>query len=343
MTREMPGQQREYRKRNERPMPDEAPLEESERETMGRSVRAGRRGLTRHEWVEIVKRASKAMLDDNMPMIAQALAFSTFIAIPSVLLVALGMFTLLASPQAITTLMHHFGSVMPQQTTELLGSSLTRLNSHTSAGVVMIVVGIVLALWSTTGAMTTYMAALNIAYKRDETRPFVRRRLLALAMVACIGLAFLLVAVLLLFGPTIEHYLGQTLGIESMFGYLWWAAQWPILIVGLLAAFATLLYLAPNVDQRRWTFLSVGSAAAVVVWLIVSGGFAFYTAHFSSYNKTWGSLSAVIIMLTWLWLTGLALLFGGELNAEAERIRVRSRPDPFEHAFQPRQNEYPRT
>ncbi len=83
----------------------------------------------------------------------------------------------------------------------------------------MIVVGIVLALWSTTGAMTTYMTALNIAYKRDETRPFVRRRLLALAMVACIGLAFLLVAVLLLFGPTIEHYLGQTLGVESMLGY----------------------------------------------------------------------------------------------------------------------------
>jgi membrane protein len=343
MTRQMSGQQSKERKRNERPVPDEAPLEESARGEMGRSARASRRRLTRHEWVEIVKRASKAMLDDNMPMIAQALAFSTFIAIPSVLLVALGMFTLLASPQAITTLMHHFGSVMPQQTTELLGSSLTRLNSHASAGVVMIVVGMVLALWSTTGAMTTYMAALNIAYKRDETRPFVRRRLLALAMVACIGLAFLLVAVLLLFGPTIEHYLGQTLGIESMLGYLWWAAQWPILIVGLLAAFATLLYLAPNLDQRRWTFLSVGSAAAVVVWLIVSGGFAFYTAHFSSYNKTWGSLSAVIIMLTWLWLTGLALLFGGELNAEAERIRLRSRPDSFENAFQSPQNVYPHT
>jgi membrane protein len=160
-------------------------------------------------------------------------------------------------------------------------------------------------------------------------------------MVACIGLAFLLVAVLLLFGPTIEHHLGQTLGIESMLGYLWWGAQWPILIVGLLAAFATLLYVAPNVE-RRWTFLSVGSAAAVVVWLIVSGGFAFYTAHFSSYNKTWGSLSAVIIMLTWLWLTGLALLFGGELNAEAERIRVPS-ADSFENAFKSPQNVYPHT
>ena len=208
----------------------------------------------------------------------------------------------------------------------------------------MIVVGMVLALWSTTGAMTTYMAALNIAYKRDETRPFVRRRLLALAMVACIGACLPAGRRAASVRPDDralprpdardrEHASAISGGRRSGRSC----------IVGLLAAFATLLYLAPNVDQRRWTFLSVGSAAAVVVWLIVSGGFAFYTAHFSSYNKTWGSLSAVIIMLTWLWLTGLALLFGGELNAEAERIRVRSRPDSFENAFQSPQNVYPRT
>lgn len=185
----------------------------------------------------------------------------------------------------------------------------------------MILVGLLLAVWSATGAMTTYMAALNIAYGRDETRPFVRRRLVALVMAACIGVAFLLVAVLLVFGPTIQHYVGHALGVESTLGYVWWAAQWPILLLGLLAAFATLLYLAPNVEHPRWTFLSLGSAIAVATWLIVSGAFAFYTAHFSSYNKTWGSLSAVIVMLTWLWLTGLALLFGGELNAEAERAR----------------------
>jgi membrane protein len=332
----MPGQETEYRTMDERPVPDEAPLEAPMNDEAVRGgTGAGQRDLTRNEWPGIVKRAAKAMLDDNMPMIAQALAFSTFIAIPSVLLVALGMFSLLASPEAIKTLMEHFGSVMPQQATELLGGSLTRLNSHSSAGILMIAVGFVLALWSTSGAMTTYMAGLNIAYRREETRPFVRRRVLALVMVACIGVAFLLVAVLLIFGPTIQRYLGRTLGMESTFGYFWWAAQWPILLVGLLAAFATLLYLAPNVDQRRWSFLSLGSAAAVIVWLIVSGGFAFYTAHFSSYNKTWGSLSAVIIMLTWLWLTSLALLFGGELNAEAERTRTATGSAATERRSQP--------
>ena len=261
------------------------------------------------------------MVDDNMPMIAQALAYSSFLAMPAVLLVVIGVFSLVAGPAAITSLMHHFGAVMPKEATQLLGSSLTRLSSNPSAGITMTVVGFVLAVWSTTGAMTSFMTGLNIAYDCEETRGFVRKRLVALVMSACIGAAFLLVAALLIFGPPIEHYVGQALGIQGVLRYVWWAAQWPILLLGLTAAFATLLHLGPNVDRRRWSFLSVGTATAVVIWLAVSGLFAFYTANFGSYNKTWGALAAVIIMLTWLWLTSLALLFGGELNAEVERRR----------------------
>ncbi len=297
-----------------RPVPDEAPLEDG-------GADAGVTDLSSGDWLQVVKRAGKNTVDDNMPMIAQALAYSTFMAIPAVALVALGVFTLVAGPQTITTLMNHFGSVMPKEATTLLGNSLTRLSQHRSAGVTMTIVGFVLAIWSTTGAMTSYMAGLNVAYRREETRTFVHKRLLALAMAACMGAAFLLVAVLLIFGPVIQHYLGDALGVPRALGYVWWGAQWPILLVGLLAAFATLLYLGPNVEQRRWSFLTVGTVATVGVWLAISGLFAFYTSHFGSYNKTWGSLAAVIVMLTWLWLSSLALLFGAELNAEADRTR----------------------
>ncbi len=309
-----------------RPVPDEAPLEDearpgSEQPDESRKVDAGVTDLSSGDWLDIVKRAAKNTIEDNMPMIAQALAFSTFMAVPAVLLVVVGVFTLVAGPQTITSLMNHFGAVMPDQATQLLGDSLSRLSRHRSAGVTMTIVGFVLALWSTTGAMTSYMAGLNVAYKREETRSFVRKRVLALAMAACMGAAFLLVAVLLVFGPVIQHYVGDALGIPRALGYIWWGAQWPILLVGLLAAFATLLYLGPNVDQRRWSFLTVGTAATVGVWLAVSGLFAFYTSHFGSYNKAWGSLAAVIVMLMWLWLSSLALLFGAELNAEADRTR----------------------
>ena len=316
----------DYQTASGRPLPDEAPLDEAdgpraEQRERRSSADAGLAELSSRDWLDIVKRAGKNTIADNMPMIAQALAYSTFMAIPAVLLVVLGVFTLVAGPQTITSLMDRFGSVMLEQATQLVGSSLTRLSNHPSAGVTMALVGFLLALWSTTGAMTSYMAGLNIAYKREETRSFLRKRVVALVMAACMGAAFLLVAVLLIFGPAIEHYLGRALGIAGVLGYAWWAAQWPILLAGLLAAFATLLYLGPNFEHRRWSFLSIGTAAAVGVWLAVSGLFAFYTSHFGSYNKTWGSLAAVIVMLTWLWLTSLALLFGAELNAEADRTR----------------------
>ena len=198
----------------------------------------------------------------------------------------------------------------------------------------MTAVGFVLALWSTTGAMTSYMTALNLAYDRKDRRNFVKKRLTALVMTAIIGAAFILVAVLLIFGPTIEKYVGNTLGIESVLKWVWWSAQWPLLIAGLLAAFAALLYLGPDVDHPRWKFLTVGSALAVFIWLGASLAFAFYTANFSSYNKTWGSLSAVIVMLMWLWLTALALLFGAEVNSEAERSRELRQGEPAERDLQ---------
>jgi membrane protein len=315
----------DLRRDGARPEPDEAQLEDptgpqpERREPKVEDPGVG--DLSARDWFAIVRRAVKDMLDDNMPMVAQALAYSTFLAIPAVLLVALGVFTLVSGPHTVTTVMNHLGGVMPGEARKLLGSSLTRLNGRHNASLAMTIVGLVLALWSTTGAMTTYMTAVNIAYDRKDRRNFFRKRLTALVMVACIGFAFLLVAVFLILGPTIEKHVGSALGIQSVIKYVWWIAQWPILVAALLAAFAVLLYLGPDVDHPRWRFLSLGSALAVLVWLAASAGFAYYTANFGSYNKTWGSLSAVIIMLVWLWLTGLALLFGAEVNAEAERSR----------------------
>src|SRR5581483_5419843 len=108
-----------------------------------------------------------------------------------------GVFSLLAGPDTITTLMGHFSNVMPSEATSLLGGSLRRLSQRPSEGIAMTIVGFVLALWSTTGAMTTYMTALNLAYERKDGRSFVRKRIVAVELVAVIGFAFLLVAVLL--------------------------------------------------------------------------------------------------------------------------------------------------
>jgi membrane protein len=288
------------------------------------------RDLSFADWRAIVVRAGRKFLGDNATMLASALAYSAFFAIPSVLLVVVGVFTLAVGPATITSLMQHFQHVMPAQATSLLGSSLKRLDAHPAQSIALTVVGFVLAVWSTTGAMTSYMTAINIAYEHKDRRNFLRKRLIAVKMVAVIGSAFLLVAVLLMFGPPVERLVASHVGTaSSAVGWIWWIAQWPILLVGLLVAFATLLYLGPDVEVRRWQFLTPGSLVAALLWIAASGGFAFYSGTFGSYNKTWGSLSAVIVMLTWLWLSAMALLLGAEINAEVERSReLRESPPP---------------
>ncbi|MGH3024350.1 MAG: YihY/virulence factor BrkB family protein, partial [Gaiellaceae bacterium] len=259
-----------------------------------------------------------------------ALAYYAFLAIPAALLVAVGLFSLTAGTDTIESMMNRLEGVVPAEVITLLEDSLTRTTENQSGGLVLIIVGFLLALWTTTGALNALMRGLNRVYDRDETRGFVRQRLTALGMLFFLLLALGLSFGLLVLGPVIADWLGGLLDLEGAFGWIWWTLQWPVLLLGLLFAFAWLLYLGPNVDHPRWRFLSPGSVLAVVIWLVASGLFAVYVSKFSSYNKAWGSLAAVIIMLTWLWLSALALLFGAEVNAETERSRELRRGEPAE-------------
>jgi membrane protein len=293
------------------------------------------RDLSKRDYLAIVVRAGKESLKDHITNLAAALAYYAFLAIPSALLVTVGVFSLVAGDDAISKIVEKLDNVAPQEAVTLIGESLRRVaESQANSGVAMIVVGSVLALWTLTGAMQTLMWALNSAYDREETRGFVKRRVTGLAMVFLMLLAFVLAFGLLVLGPVLSDALGSALGLETIVKWLWWTAQWPILLLGLLFAFATILYLGPNVDHPRWQFLSFGTAISVLVWLLASGGFAIYVSMFGSFDKTWGSLAAVIIMLTWLWLSGLALLFGAEVNAETERSRELRRGEPAEAELQ---------
>jgi membrane protein len=292
------------------------------------------RDLSRRDYVAVAKRAVRESIDDRITDAAAALAYYAFLALPALLLLAVGLFSLFAGEDAIDTMTDKLGEVAPAETVKVLRGSLKQVTENQGGGVVMVAIGTAVAVWTAIGAMTALIRALNTAYDRDETRGFVRQRLTALAMLAFAFVAFLLAFGLLVLGPPLSSWLGTLLGIESTFKTIWWAAQWPILVVGLMTTFAGILFLGPNVDHPRWTFLTIGSLIAVVIWLAASGLFAVYVSMFGSYNKTWGSLAAVIVMLTWLWLSGLALLFGAEVNAEAERSRELRRGEPAEREIQ---------
>jgi membrane protein len=260
-------------------------------------------------------------MDDRVTMVAQALAYSLFLAIPAAALVALGLFSLVADESLIEELLDKVGTVMPGEATNLLRDSLERSSRSTGGGIAMTIFGLALGVWTTTSAATTLMEAVNRAYDRDDQRGFVRKRLVALLIVLALVLSAFLVVTFLVLGPHVEHWLGAAVDAEGATRWAWWTAQWPILLAALLFAFALVLYLAPDVGDQRWTAVVPGAAVAVVAWLAASGGFALYAAHFGSYNKTWGTLSAVVITLVWLWLTSAALLFGAEVNSVVRGLR----------------------
>jgi membrane protein len=221
-------------------------------------------------------------------------------------------------------MMNRLGSVMPAEAVELLEEGLTRTTQE-GGGLTMILIGGAVALWTASGAANAVMRALNRVHDTKETRGFVRQRLLGLTMVLVAVVAFALVFGLLVLGPKLSGWVGDALGAEAAVRWAWLLGQWPILVVGLLVAFGTALFLGPDIEHRRWRFLSIGAGFAVALWLAASGGFALYVTFFGSYNQTWGALAAVIIMLTWLWLSAVAFLFAAEIDAEIERAETGAR------------------
>jgi membrane protein len=272
---------------------------------------------------DVLRGAAREAGEHHLPMTAQALAFSLFLAIPSALLVLLGVFSLVADPGDVQRLVERLESVMPEEAADLVGQSLDRSVASTRSGITMTVVGLALALWSTTSAATSLMDGIGIAFEHQDGRGFVRRRLVALVIVICLVVAALLVFGLLVLGPHLTGWIGDASGQEEATRWLWWTLQWPILLAALLFAFAVTLYLGADVEHRRWQLVTPGAVLALVAWLAASGGLAFYSARFGSFEKTWGTLSAVVVTLLWLWLGGAALLFGAEVDAQVRRHQSR--------------------
>jgi len=316
-----------------RPTPDEAPEPQPEPEEQ-QLQDPGLTDLSKRDYLALFKRAAKESLNDHITNLAAALAYYAFLAIPSILLIAVGLFSVFAGPETVSSIVDQLGKVMPAEAVDLVEQSLTTMTQKQGQGALLIGLGGLLALWSMGGAMQNLQWALNAAYDRDETRSFVKRRLTAYLMFVFVGIGLTLAFGLLVLGPQLSTWFGNAVGEPGLVRLVWWVAQWPILIGGLLIAFAGVLYLGPNVDHPRWRFLSLGAVIGAVIFMLASGAFAFYVSKFGSYNKTWGSLSAVVIMLTWLWLGAVALLFGAEINAEAERSRELRRGEPAETDLQ---------
>lgn len=224
------------------------------------------------------------------------------------------------------TLFQYLARVMPSSAFQLIDSTMLEITSASSAGKLSF--GLLLALWAASNGMGAITEALNTAYDVEETRAWWKRRLAAVLLT--IGLSVLIISALALVigGGRLADYLAAAFGFSSAFTWAWRILQWPLALAFMLLAFALIYYFAPDVRDQDWKWITPGSVIGITLWLLASFGLKGYLHFFNSYSATYGSLGAVIILMLWLYLTGLAVLIGGEVNAEIENVAAeRGAPD----------------
>lgn len=181
-------------------------------------------------------------------------------------------------------------------------------------GGVKLAAGIVGALWAASGGMGAIVTSLNVIYRTKETRPLWKQKLTVVGLTLALALLILVASTLVLYGGSIGQLIATRVGVGKLFWIVWRIVQWPMTFVAMFLSFSIIYYFAPDLKERKWYWVTPGSVIGVVLWLVASVGFRIYLHFFNSYSATYGSLGAVIILMLWLYITGFAILVGGEMN-----------------------------
>jgi membrane protein len=274
--------------------------------------------LQRSEWGRIIANVWTDIDRDHISIMAAGVAFYTLLSIFPAMSALISIFGLVADPQVIERQLADLSEVLPQDVLKLLADQLHNLiNAAPSKLGVGLTVSLALALWSATSGTGTLMQALTVAYEEKNTRGVITFYLRAIALTIAIGIFGLVSLFLIAVVPVVLDWLP----IPSLWRTSVALIRWPIL-AGLVFVALSLVYrFAPARQAPRWHWLSPGTIAAALLWLIGSAGFSFYVARFASYDKTYGALGAVVVLLIWLYLSAYIVLAGAELNSATEKMR----------------------
>ena len=277
-------------------------------------------------WPELLKRTLKETNEDDCLGLAAQLAYYFFLALfPAILfLLALASFFPLTNfiDQAVAALR----PFAPAEVLNFLEEQLRRLSNANSGGILTL--GILGAIWSSSAAVVAIIGSLNRAYDIDEGRPWWKVRLTAIGLTLALAATILVAFSLIVVGPTVAEHLAASFGFGAVFEWTWKILQWPLAFFLVSTAVGLVYYFAPDAEQD-WVWITPGAILGTLLWVIVSLAFKVYVANFADYNATYGAVGGVIVLLLWLYLSGLAILVGAEMNAEIEHASPHGK-DPGE-------------
>lgn len=273
-------------------------------------------GLT---WKELGRRVWGELREDAILGRAAQLSFYFLLSIFPLLLflTALVGYFLGARSTIRESLIKYLGAVAPESATNLIDATLQEVAQGAGGGKLSF--GLLVALWAASSGVLAISNALNIAYEVEETRPWWKARLVALALMFALMVLIITPLLLIIYGGGIAEAVAASLGLGNAFMMAWKILQWPIVLAFVLLAFNLLYLYAPNIKHWDWHWLMPGTVVGVALWLLVSFAFNLYLSFFNTYSATYGSLGTVIVLLLWFYLTGIAILIGGEVNSEIER------------------------
>lgn len=261
------------------------------------------------------RRLYRAISEDEVIDRTAALSYYFMFALMPALLFLTALVGLLPTEGLVTELMAWASEVLPADTATLIVRILDEVVEGAGGGLLSL--GAAMALWTASLGMVSIMSALNIAYDIEDPRPWWQRRLIAILLTVGFSIFALTALLVVVAGPPIAEALAERVGLGGAVGLVWQIATLPVVILFVLTAIVLVYHFAPA-RRRRWRWVTPGAVLALAGWLLASFGLRLYVAHFGDFNRTYGSIGAVILLMLWLYLTGLALLLGAEVDHEIE-------------------------
>ena len=276
--------------------------------------------IPKRGWWQVAKRAWAESKTDQVPLLAAGVAFFSFLSLFPMMIAAVTVYGLVASRETVARQAEQLTEALPSDAASLITDQMNAIISTPEQSLGLgLIIALGLALWSASGGVGNMMTAVNVAYDEEETRGFVKRKLLALGFTLG-GILFAAVAVGLI---AVTPVLLDQFVPDGALRVLLEVGRWVLLLLAVMVALAVLYRFAPARNAPQFSWVSVGAALATVIWMIASLGFSLYVDNFGSYGKTYGALAGVAVLMLWLWITAFVVLLGAEMNAESEQQTVK--------------------